>query len=284
MAGESGFTIWSSQGGDGIATQAVTTPFYPIFSFNEAGDLSVQFSQGYIFDYSNSKALLDPVPVKSGVFQIEGEGAESKFYVRIAFQKSNGQVIKTDGECKIVAESELPANVKQRNAYERLPITSDFHFGVQNDAGIAVAIDPEDQAGNFYWYMKLIEFEKAQIKTLYLRDNLHLNLLKIRQMGNLGSNEQVPVICKNESYHNPKSPTQHWQGNGVLSFISIGKITNGKFEQDQGENLIEFQYDDGKGVLKIGISDQLIETKLQGAMGEIARATVNEMVKSDSLK
>lgn len=279
MAGEYGATIISSYGSEGSFSHLMTTPFYPIFGEGTEGEgenaeavVKCEFVKGYVFDYNNSKTLLEPIPIKPKTFTITGGSAVSKVYVQLAMRKTTGELI--PDQCKLVEESELES---PPNKHPKLPITSNFHANILELTGDKAVVKTDEpvygsEEDIFKWYIILAEFEKGDVKSLYLRDNIHLNMLKIRQMFNENdpensSDEVFPVIANMEDQFTEKSPKQHHEGNGVLPFVGLGLAFN---KDLLGQNALEIFYDPENGVVRYALDTQnpLLLNQIDTMIGE----------------
>jgi len=110
---------------------------------------SVTFNQGYLFDYANRGKR---VPVFGGEKEI-GEGAE-EFQIKINFRHDTGAILFAE----IVKGSGSSASFDN--------ITADSQI-----EGEAVTI-----VGDAYYFIDLCEFESGSLKSLYIRENIHLHL------------------------------------------------------------------------------------------------------------
>jgi len=277
VAGGNGYTMGGNHS-QGIFSNMITSPFYPNFTVTETNGqetVKVRFTKGYVFDYSNSATLLDPIPIKCPEeFTVVGQNTATAVYVMLTMLKSTGELVKK--ECKIIAENGdgwVPA--PDTNDYKRLPITSmvqTHRDGAQyNKGAVSQDVAHESEEDKFKWFIKLAEFENGDIKELYLRDNIHLNLLKIRQLGTASdpsSANEYPVIAGGEKTIEPVTNKKivekhnHFHGNGILPFIRIGKMAdNDEDMQDNDQNLLLMRYDIEKGVLYLGISREEIKTE-----------------------
>lgn len=269
MAGESGVTLITSQG-EGVRTTYMSTPFYPIFKTEGEGDdatLTVQFNRGYIFDYSNSKTLLTPIPVYSKPLPVRD--AEQSFYVQIKMEKGTGKVVEGEDNIKVIDGTDVKNN-PDANAYEKLPLTSKYHLDGGKPLG---GVNPDNINGTFIWYLKLAEFNKKQITNLYLRDNIHLNLIKIRQLGDPSSDETYPIVGYQEDSYDPKSPTTYKMGNGILHFSAVGKMSD-KDLRVGGNNLVQVKYKNG--VIRIGVSTEDVYEKLKTELQTLVKNAIDD--------
>ena len=183
----------------------MSQPFQPRVNPTSNNQYKLRFNTGYIFDYNDLRTLKEPIEVKiaEGAGQeetvvIEGvetknryflldEGTKTTYYVLLHIKRSNGKIDKAE-----IRQGSIPDTVP--NGFEKLSPTTDgsvFTNDNRIDQRQLIAQVP----------IKIAEFNGPFLERIYLRENLHLNLLKLAAFGYEGEEAQgnqtpVPIVIR----------------------------------------------------------------------------------------
>ena len=253
------FGAVSSSGSRAILNFLISSPFYP--NLTPSGERTkLEFNAGYIFDYNDFTTLAEPIEVEmpegETEFFLEKTGSKT-FYVEIEVYATSGKI-----RAAKFKEGEIPDT--QGTGPYKLPYSTDR----SSDNG--VGFDPvfkgqRDKITKIR--IILAKFKGEILEELYLRENLHLNLLSLRVYGLAGAQEEAgegqtfPLVIEDteieEGNEDNPSPDSFSLQNGALSLIGIAS------DQNIDRNDLSIRFDYQTKILYLGLDGDQYEPKNQ---------------------
>ena len=243
------FGAASSSGSQAIFNFLISSPFYP--NITPSGEQSkLEFNAGYIFDYNDFTTLAEPIEVEmpegKTEFILEKTGSKT-FHIEIDVYETSGKI-----KAARFKEGEIP-DVQGTGPY-KLPYSTDR----PTDNGVGfnpVFKDERDKITKIR--IILAKFKGEILEELYLRENLHLNLLALRVYGAVSAGEEAgegktyPLVVEDTkieggSDDNP-SPDYFNLQNGALGLIGFG------LNQNMTQNDLSIEYDEQTRILRFGL-------------------------------
>ena len=259
------FAAASSSGSQAIFNFLISSPFYP--NLTPSGEQSkLEFNAGYIFDYNNFDTLREPIEVEQppeeelpegqDTFILEKTG-DKTFHILLEIYKTSGKIKKAtfkEGE---------PPDYSETGPF-KFPMSTDR----SSDNGVNGPIFKDRKDSTLELGIILAKFKGQILEELYLRENIHLNLLAIRSFGQANANSEgadgevtFPLIKLDDTEGNTAddanednpSPNNFHLKNGPLSLIGLSTIDT------MDNNILVIEYDDQAGLIRLGVDEADIE-------------------------
>lgn len=255
----------------------MSQPFQPRVNPTSNNQYKLRFNTGYIFDYNDLRTLKEPIEVKiaEGAGQeetvvIQGvekknryflldEGTKTTYYVLLHIKRNNGKIDKAE-----IHQGSIPDTIP--NHFEKLSPTTDksvFSNDNRLEQRELIAKVP----------IKLAEFNGPFLERIYLRENIHLNLLKLAAFGYegeeaVGNQTPVPIVAE---YHNDMEVETD---EGMVTEVNLGAANSvlairGLIPDPNLENnVLTIEVNpDNPGLIMLGVDGNLFEEATGGDSG-----------------
>jgi len=255
----------------------MSQPFQPRINPTSNDKYKLRFNTGYIFDYNDLRTLKEPIEVKiaegageeetvviDGVekknrYFLLDESTKTTYYVLLHIKRTNGKIDKAE-----IRQGSIPDTVP--NHFEKLSPTTDrsvFSNDNRIDQRQLIAQVP----------IKIAEFNGPFLDRIYLRENLHLNLLKLAAFGYEGEEaqgNQTPVPIVIEQHNDMQVETDL----GMVSEVNLG-VANSVLgirglipDPNVENNVLTMEVNpQNPGLIMLGVDGNLFEEAAGGGGG-----------------
>lgn len=205
---------------DAASFLLLTTPFFPKITRKASegdepsNEFDIVFNEAYVFDYANG-GKKHKVTKREHTVNAE---TRYRFWLKITVDAQAGsiysaEIVKKDGETPADSESDDPSVLKST-------LTNFVDYSM---------ISPPSTPDPAYFAIEILEFDKGELKELYLRENIHFHHKGAQQRSNgfdnsfgvlvPGASSQSMFNCirKDPRYDNKIEISQ--DGNDILFYV-----------------------------------------------------------------